>query len=90
MVRGWWMCWKAFISEESELQIIRHIQTSHADKNLVVETTGETIKLVPYKPKEDKQKEGPAKMLKLFRTTVSNKDESKSQVEIGIDHIFLP
>ena len=77
---------KTFVSKESELQIIRHIQTSHADKNLVVETTGKIIKLVPFKePKEDGQKERPAKKFKLFRTTVSNEDGTKSQEEIGID-----
>ena len=81
---------KMFVSEESELRIIRHIQTSHADKNLVVETTNETVKLVPHKPKEDTQKERPAKKLMLFRTPVSNKDESKPQEEIGIDHTFFP
>ena len=81
---------KMFVSEETELRIIKHIQNSHAEKHLVIETTSKIAKLVPHTPKEDPQKGTPAKKLKLFQPSVSTKDESKPQREIGIDHVFFP
>ena len=84
---------KIFAAEESEIKMIRHIQTIHADKKLVVETSGTTIRLVPDKDlKEEgkKLKERPAKKFKLFQATVSNEDGIISQAEIEMDHIFFP
>ena len=81
---------KMFVSEETELRIIKHIQKSHAEKHLVIETTNKTTKLVSHTPKEDTQKGTPAKKFKLFQSSVSIKDGSKPQREIGIDHVFFP
>ena len=81
---------KMFVSEETELRIIKHIQKSHAEKHLVIETTNKTTKLVSHSPKEDTQEGMPAKKFKLFQSSVSIKDVSKARRELGTEHVFFP
>ena len=84
---------KTFASEESEIKKIKHIQTDHKDKNLVIEITGKRMKLVPNKESKEEE-EGiqtrSAKKRKLFQTTVKYEDGTKSQAKVRLDQVFFP
>ena len=73
---------KTFTAEDSENQMIKHIQTDHKDKNLVIEVTGKRIRLMPNK-EAGQEDEGiqtrSAKKRKLFQTTVSYEDGTQTQ-----------
>ena len=84
---------KTFTAEDSEIQMIKHIQTDHKDKNLVIEVTGKRIRLVPNK-EAGQEDEGiqtrSAKKRKLFQTTVSYEDGTQTQARVRIDQVFFP
>ena len=65
---------KMFVSEESELRIIQHIQKNHAEKHLVVETTKKITKLVSHSSKEPPQDGMPVQKFKLRQSNVKIKD----------------
>ena len=73
--------------------MIKHIQTDHKDKNLVIEIKGENMRFVPNKKSKKEEKEHktrPTKKLKLFQTAVSYEDGTISQAQVGLDHVFFP
>ena len=83
---------KTFTSKESEIKMIKHIQTDHKDKNLVIEITGKRIRLVPNKEAEEEE-EGiqtrSAKKRKLFQTTVKYEDRTQTQAKVRLDQVFF-
>ena len=81
---------KMFVSEESELRIIQHIQKNHAEKHLVVETTKKITKLVSHSSKEAPQDGTPVQKFKLRQSNVKIKDVSEARRELGTEHIFFP
>ena len=72
---------KTFTAEDSEIKMIKHIQTDHKDKNLVIEITGKRLRLVPNK-EAGEEEEGiqtrSAKKRKFFQTTVSYDDGNQT------------
>ena len=67
---------KTFTAEDSEIRMIKHIQTDHKDKNLVIEITGKRLRS--------------AKKRKFFQTTVSYDDGNQTQAKVRIDQVFFP